>query len=184
MGDACQSIISWPKGPDELVSYNLQSENDVNIKSRRRRDVEEHEESSNMIWEGETPMRPQALPLHAQYPNGKIKRKSRRRKNGCTIKPLTVNFKQIGWDHWIIAPAFYEAFQCSGKCFYPLASHLSPTKHAVIQNLVHSHFPEHTSRACCVPTKLGPISLLYLEAGIPTFKYDYDDMVVLSCGCR
>ncbi|RXG71184.1 Bone morphogenetic protein 10 [Armadillidium vulgare] len=76
------------------------------------------------------------------------------------------------------------AFQCSGKCFYPLASHLTPTKHAVVQNLIHSRYPEKAPRVCCVPTKLGPISLLYLEAGVPTYNYDYSEMVVLECGCR
>ncbi|KAG7166997.1 Bone morphogenetic protein 10-like [Homarus americanus] len=156
--------------------------------SRRRRNAAElQEEESNMIWEGDM----EVLGLPSQAHNslggrgGKGRRgRKRRAKNGCKKKPLRVDFKDIGWDKWIIAPPSYEANQCSGKCFYPLASHLSPTKHAVVQNLVHSLHPDRTSRACCVPTLLGPISLLYLEDGITTFKYDYDDMVVLECGCR
>ncbi|XP_045614962.2 bone morphogenetic protein 10 [Procambarus clarkii] len=154
---------------------------------RSRRNVAElQEEESNVIWEGELDV--PGLPTQAQNPfGGRAKgRRPRKRKakNGCKKKPLRVDFKDIGWDTWIIAPPSYEANQCSGKCNYPLASHLSPTKHAVVQNLVHSLHPDRTSRACCVPTLLGPISLLYLENGITTFKYDYDDMVVLECGCR
>ncbi|XP_066947738.1 bone morphogenetic protein 10-like [Macrobrachium rosenbergii] len=154
--------------------------------SRPKRSVaEELEEESNMIFDGDT-MFPE-LPTHAltslegrRRPTGR----KRRLKNSCKRKPLKVDFKDIGWDKWIIAPPSYEAYQCSGKCFYPLASHLSPTKHAVVQNLVHSLHPDRASRACCVPTKLGPISLLYVENGTPTYEYSYNDMVVLECGCR
>ncbi|KAK4290612.1 hypothetical protein Pmani_036501 [Petrolisthes manimaculis] len=155
--------------------------------TRERRSVAElAEEESNAIWDGE--VGGQSLPRHAHNSLGGRgpgrRGRKRRAKNGCKKKPLKVDFKDIGWDRWIIAPPSYEANQCSGKCFYPLASHLSPTKHAVVQNLVHSLHPDRTSRACCVPTLLGPISLLYIENGITTYKYDYDDMVVLECGCR
>ncbi|XP_047494148.1 bone morphogenetic protein 10-like isoform X1 [Penaeus chinensis] len=156
---------------------------------RRNTAAEEQEEESNQIWEGEQDYT--GLPSHAHnsiavFPpaEGRRKGKRRRAKNACKRKPLKVDFEDIGWHKWIIAPPSYEAYQCSGKCFYPLPSHLSPTKHAVVQNLVHSLHPDRASRACCVPTLLGPISLLYLENNIPTYKYDYDDMVVLECGCR
>ncbi|KAG0710218.1 Bone morphogenetic protein 10 [Chionoecetes opilio] len=153
----------------------------------RRNTAEIQEEESNMIFEGELPV--PGLPQHAHNSlgdRGRGRRGRRRRaKNGCKMKPLRVDFKDIGWDDWIIAPVHYEAFQCTGKCFYPLASHLTPTKHAVVQTLMNSVHPDRTSRACCVPTKLGPISLLYFEnSNTPTYKYQYDDMVVLECGCR
>ncbi|ROT76937.1 putative bone morphogenetic protein 10 isoform X2 [Penaeus vannamei] len=113
----------------------------------------------------------------------------RRQYTGSCIKTFTQRITQYITRGLAFQPAFpFEksalAYQCSGKCFYPLPSHLSPTKHAVVQNLVHSLHPDRASRACCVPTLLGSISLLYLENNIPTFKYDYDDMVVLECGCR
>ncbi|KAK7082130.1 Bone morphogenetic protein 10, partial [Halocaridina rubra] len=152
----------------------------------RRSMAEEQEEESNRIYEGDADFIDD-LPTYAfsslegrRRPTGR----KRRAKNSCKRKPLKVDFKDIGWDKWIIAPPSYEAYQCSGKCFYPLASHLSPTKHAVVQNLVHSLHPDRASRACCVPTKLGPISLLYVENGTPTYEYGYNDMVVLECGCR
>ncbi|XP_050725020.1 bone morphogenetic protein 10-like [Eriocheir sinensis] len=154
---------------------------------RRRNAAEIQEEESNMIWEGELDI--PGLPQHAHNSlgdRGKGRRGRRRRaKNGCKMKPLRVDFKDIGWDDWIIAPVSYEASQCTGKCFYPLASHLSPTKHAVVQTLMNSVHPDRSTRACCVPTKLGPISLLYFENNkTPTYKPQYDDMVVLECGCR
>ena len=78
-----------------------------------------------------------------------------------------------------------QAYECSGRCYFPLNDHLTPTKHAIIQTLLHTHAPQAAARACCVPTALDPISILYIdEQGVVTFKYKYDGMVVRKCGCR
>ncbi|XP_061673897.1 bone morphogenetic protein 10 [Syngnathoides biaculeatus] len=105
--------------------------------------------------------------------------------NHCRRQPLHVEFKDIGWDSWILAPTSYEAFECSGICSFPLTKHVTPTKHAIIQTLVNINSPQKTARACCVPTKLDPISLLYLDdTGVVTYKHRYEGMVVAECGCR
>ena len=116
----------------------------------------------------------------------------RRRRNICRRRPLYVDFSLIAYDEWVVAPPGYEAYQCAGKCFFPLADHLSPTKHAIVQTLVHGALQNSdrfsgkpVSRACCVPTRLAPTSLLYLdESGTLTYQYGYEDMVVAECGCR
>lgn len=105
--------------------------------------------------------------------------------NHCKKQSLYVEFKDIGWDSWILAPSGYDAFECAGICSYPLTKHVTPTKHAIIQTLVNINSPQKAARACCVPTKLEPISLLYLdEKGVVTYKYNYEGMVVAECGCR
>uniref|UniRef100_UPI00398E96FF bone morphogenetic protein 10-like n=1 Tax=Pristiophorus japonicus TaxID=55135 RepID=UPI00398E96FF len=107
------------------------------------------------------------------------------RGNYCKRSPLYVEFKEIGWDSWIIAPTGYEAYECKGSCFYPLTEQVTPTKHAIVQTLVNIHNPKMAAKACCVPTKLDPIAMLYLDdAGVVTYKFDYDGMVVAECGCR
>jgi len=79
----------------------------------------------------------------------------------------------------------FQAFQCTGKCFFPVSEHLSPTKHAIVQTLLHSVSPGKVSRACCVPTRLEPISVLYVDQkGVLTYRFSYQDMVVAECGCR
>ncbi|CAL7950193.1 unnamed protein product [Xylocopa violacea] len=115
----------------------------------------------------------------------------RRRKNPCRRRSLYVDFALIAYDEWVVAPPGYEAYQCSGKCFYPFGDHLSPTKHAIVQTLVHGALQgvdgrnKPVGRACCVPTRLAPTSLLYLDAsGTLTYQYGYEDMVVAECGCR
>ncbi|XP_042565759.1 growth/differentiation factor 6-A [Clupea harengus] len=107
-----------------------------------------------------------------------------RRRTRCSRKALHVNFKQLGWDDWIIAPLDYEAYHCEGVCDFPLRSHLEPTNHAIIQTLMNSMDPEATPPSCCVPSKLSPISILYIDSGNNVVYKQYEDMVVESCGCR
>ncbi|XP_055468384.1 growth/differentiation factor 2 [Psammomys obesus] len=103
----------------------------------------------------------------------------------CQKTSLRVNFEDIGWDSWIIAPKEYDAYECKGGCFFPLADDVTPTKHAIVQTLVHLKFPTKVGKACCVPTKLSPISILYKDdMGVPTLKYHYEGMSVAECGCR
>ncbi|XP_032869734.1 bone morphogenetic protein 10-like [Amblyraja radiata] len=107
------------------------------------------------------------------------------RGNYCKRSPLYVEFKDIGWDSWIIAPTGYEAYECKGSCYYPLTEHVTPTKHAIVQTLVNIRNPKMAAKASCVPSKLDPISILYLDdAGVVTYKFKYEGMVVAECGCR
>ncbi|XP_063281458.1 growth/differentiation factor 5 [Pelobates fuscus] len=112
------------------------------------------------------------------------KRPNKNSKTRCSKKPLHVNFKDMGWDDWIIAPLEYEAYHCEGVCEFPLRSHLEPTNHAVIQTLMNSMDPETTPPTCCVPTRLSPISILYIDSANNVVYKQYEDMVVESCGCR
>ncbi|KAM4625937.1 growth/differentiation factor 6-A [Polymixia lowei] len=109
---------------------------------------------------------------------------SGRKRTRCSRKPLHVNFKDLGWDDWIIAPLDYEAHHCEGMCDFPLRSHLEPTNHAIIQTLMNSMDPDISPPSCCVPTKLSPISILYIDSGNNVVYKQYEDMVVESCGCR
>ncbi|XP_001507701.1 growth/differentiation factor 2 [Ornithorhynchus anatinus] len=103
----------------------------------------------------------------------------------CQRTSLRVNFKDIGWDSWIIAPTEYDAYECKGGCYFPLADDVTPTKHAIVQTLVHLKNPMKAGKACCVPTKLNAISILYKDdVGVPTLKYQYEGMSVAECGCR
>ncbi|XP_075061288.1 bone morphogenetic protein 10 [Mixophyes fleayi] len=104
--------------------------------------------------------------------------------NTCRKTSLYIDFKEIGWDSWIIAPAGYEAYECRGVCNYPLTENVTPTKHAIVQTLIHMKNAQKAAKACCVATKLDAISILYLDAGVVTYKFKYEGMVVSECGCR
>ena len=112
------------------------------------------------------------------------KRHGRKSKTRCGKRPLHVNFRQLGWDDWIIAPLDYEAHHCEGVCEFPLRAHLEPTNHAIIQTLMNSMGPGDMPPSCCAPTQLSPISILYIDSGNNVVYKQYEDMVVESCGCR
>uniref|UniRef100_A0A665VL15 Growth differentiation factor 6a n=1 Tax=Echeneis naucrates TaxID=173247 RepID=A0A665VL15_ECHNA len=178
-----------------LVAYtrsrkreNLFNEMKEKIKSRRA--VGEKEEAAGKSAEeegvsprgvkGEGPRRRRRTALSNRHG----KRHGKKSKSRCSKKALHVNFKELGWDDWIIAPLDYEAYHCEGVCDFPLRSHLEPTNHAIIQTLMNSMDPNSTPPSCCVPTKLSPISILYIDSGNNVVYKQYEDMVVEQCGCR
>ncbi|XP_016915606.1 protein decapentaplegic [Apis cerana] len=113
-------------------------------------------------------------------------RKNRRKdgRENCRRHPLYVDFADVGWNDWIVAPPGYDAFYCHGDCPFPLADHLNSTNHAIVQNLVYSTKPSMVPKACCVPTALSSISMLYLDEENKVVLKNYQDMSVLGCGCR
>ncbi|XP_035277088.1 bone morphogenetic protein 2b isoform X1 [Anguilla anguilla] len=139
---------------------------------------------------------PQARPLlvtfghdgkgHALRRREKRQARAKPRKKqraNCRRHPLYVDFSDVGWNEWIVAPPGYQAFYCHGECPFPLADHLNSTNHAIVQNLVNS-VNTNIPRACCVPTQLSPICLLYLDEYEKVILKNYQDMVVEGCGCR
>ncbi|XP_008301986.1 growth/differentiation factor 2 [Stegastes partitus] len=123
---------------------------------------------------------PNGIP-EAQHPRRK-KRKAER--EYCRKTSLKVNFKDIGWDSWIVAPPEYDAFECRGMCYHPLTDESTPSKHALIQTLMNIKDPRKANMACCVPIKLDPITVMYQENGRLTIRYLYEEMKVAECGCR
>ena len=97
---------------------------------------------------------------------------------------MYVDFGEIGWDDWIVAPPGYEAFYCAGDCPFYLPDHLNTSNHAIVQSLVHSVDARLAPRPCCVPTELSPMSMLYVDNDDNVVLKNYQEMVVEACGCR
>ncbi|XP_030766398.1 protein decapentaplegic-like [Sitophilus oryzae] len=114
-------------------------------------------------------------------------RKHLRRKSEnvqCSRHKMYVNFGDVGWSDWIVAPPGYDAYYCSGECKFPLADHLNTTNHAIVQLLTNSVNPAKVPKPCCVPTQLNAISMLYLDDDKKVVLKNYKEMVVTGCGCR
>lgn len=53
-------------------------------------------------------------------------RKARRRQwgntqhRGCSRRNLRVDFADIGWSEWVIAPRAFDAYYCAGTCGFPM----------------------------------------------------------------
>ncbi|XP_072031070.1 bone morphogenetic protein 2-like [Amphiura filiformis] len=112
------------------------------------------------------------------------KHNKKRLRANCRRHNLYVDFSDVGWNDWIVAPPGYQAYYCHGECPFPLADHLNSTNHAIVQTLVNSVNPQLVPKACCVPTELSPISMLYLDEADKVVLKNYQDMVVEGCGCR
>ncbi|XP_050664951.1 protein decapentaplegic [Leptidea sinapis] len=102
----------------------------------------------------------------------------------CQRRPLFVDFADVGWSDWIVAPHGYDAYYCQGDCPFPLSDHLNGTNHAIVQTLVNSVNPAAVPKACCVPTQLSSISMLYMDEVNNVVLKNYQDMMVVGCGCR
>ncbi|XP_010765003.1 nodal homolog [Notothenia coriiceps] len=101
----------------------------------------------------------------------------------CRRVDMWVDFDHIGWDEWIVHPKRFNAFRCEGECPTPLDESFNPTNHAYMQSLLKHHHPERGSCPSCVPTRLGPLSMLYYESDDLTLRH-HEDMVVEECGCH
>lgn len=94
-----------------------------------------------------------------------------------------MDFRDTGWDDWIVALSGYHAFYCHGECRFPLAAHMNSSSHAMVQTLLSS-VNASVPWTCCVPTMLSPVALLYLGQHDVVVLKTYEDMVVDGCGCR
>ena len=61
----------------------------------------------------------------------------------CKKKRLRVNFDEIGWSEWIIAPDYLDAFYCDGSCSFPIAR-VSQCSHSGTYTRVLYYWPAYT----------------------------------------
>ncbi|KAM9365879.1 growth/differentiation factor 10 [Pholidichthys leucotaenia] len=118
-------------------------------------------------------------------------RKARRRQwshtqhRGCTRRNLRVDFADIGWSEWVIAPKAFDAYYCAGTCGFPIPKVTRPTNHATLQSIVRAvGIIPGVPEPCCVPENMSPLAVLFQdESRNPVLKV-YPNMSVQSCSCR
>lgn len=185
--DVSEAVRRWmvtPKSNNgllvEVVPFTKTSTLDASH-VRLRRSVEDGD-----VWSQHEPL----LVVYANDGKAKIRtkravvNKHKKTRETCRRHRLHVDFRQVGWDDWIVAPTGYDAYFCKGECNFPLHDSLNTTNHAVVQTLVNSRYPDRVPRACCVPTELSPISMLYVDDDKKFVLKNHQDMVVEGCGCR
>lgn len=127
------------------------------------------------------PRRPSSSRQPAQARSKGKSKQSSRQADRCSKRSLAINFDEVGWSNWIIAPQAYYANYCAGDCSWPLADTHNATNHAIIQAIYHS-VGRVVPKSCCAPVKLGKMAILYQLDGIVQMR-QYDDMIVEACGC-
>ncbi|XP_047239946.1 bone morphogenetic protein 8A isoform X2 [Girardinichthys multiradiatus] len=101
----------------------------------------------------------------------------------CKKHELYVSFSDLGWKDWVLAPTGYSAYYCDGECIHPMGACMNATNHAIIQQVVHLMKPNEVPSACCAPTKLSSISVLFYDDNNNVILKKHRNMVVKTCGC-
>ncbi|KAM4795221.1 inhibin beta B chain-like [Rhinophrynus dorsalis] len=105
--------------------------------------------------------------------------------NLCCRKDYYVDFKDIGWNDWIIKPEGYQINYCMGLCPMHMAGApgMASSFHTAVFNLIKANNIQTAMNSCCVPTKRRPLSMLYFDRNNIVLKTDIPDMIVEACGC-
>uniref|UniRef100_A0A4W5LR56 Growth/differentiation factor 10 n=1 Tax=Hucho hucho TaxID=62062 RepID=A0A4W5LR56_9TELE len=118
--------------------------------------------------------------------------KARRRQWGlkpqvrsCSRRTLRVDFADIGWSEWVLAPKAFDCYYCAGTCGFPIPKMQHPSNHATIQSIVRAvGIVPGVPEPCCVPEKMSPLGVLYQDEGGNLVLKVYPGMSVESCSCR
>lgn len=105
-------------------------------------------------------------------------------KETCRKWDLEVDFTDVGWAEWIIAPKTFDAHYCAGACPFPLTPESNPSNHATIQSIVHAiGLHPFVPGVCCVPDRMDSVTLLYFDEEDNVVLKNFPKMTVSSCGC-
>ncbi|KAI8509384.1 negative regulation of growth hormone receptor signaling pathway [Branchiostoma belcheri] len=99
----------------------------------------------------------------------------------CCRYPLYVNFTEIGWGDWIVAPEGFNVFYCNGTCPY---RYKSANEHSLIKSTLH-HLNPDSPQPCCVAKRLSPLSVLNYDDSDPPqlIVTPLNNIVVDQCAC-
>ncbi|MEQ2287489.1 hypothetical protein AMECASPLE_013194 [Ameca splendens] len=104
----------------------------------------------------------------------------------CCRQQFYIDFRLIGWNDWIIAPAGYYGNYCEGSCPAYMAGvpgSASSFHTAVVNQYRMRGMSPGSVNSCCIPTKLSTMSMLYFDDEYNIVKRDVPNMIVEECGC-
>ncbi|XP_035469494.1 growth/differentiation factor 10b [Scophthalmus maximus] len=103
----------------------------------------------------------------------------------CSRRYLRVDFADIGWSEWVLAPKSFDAYYCAGTCGFPIPKVVRPSNHATIQSIVRAvGIVPGVPEPCCVPEKMSALSVLFLDPSRNLVLKVYPGMSVDTCSCR
>ncbi|KAI4884666.1 hypothetical protein NFI96_015358 [Prochilodus magdalenae] len=166
-------------------------------------DVQYHGPKHRDLWYSTYfALKPKALPkshAHEAKPGGstsqelsfdertmkKARRKQWSEPRVCARRYLRVDFADIGWSEWILAPKAFDAYYCAGACGFPMSKVVHPSNHATIQSIVRAvGIVPGVPEPCCVPEKMSPLAVLFLDTSRSMVLKVYPSMSVDTCACR
>ncbi|KAM9802281.1 inhibin beta B chain-like [Syngnathus typhle] len=101
----------------------------------------------------------------------------------CCRQQFYIDFRLIGWNDWIIAPAGYYGNYCEGSCPAYMPGSAASFHTAVVNQYRMRGINPGSVNSCCIPTKLSTMSMLYFDDEYNIVKRDVPNMIVEECGC-
>ncbi|XP_028668586.1 growth/differentiation factor 9 [Erpetoichthys calabaricus] len=102
----------------------------------------------------------------------------------CELQNFRVSFRQLNWDHWIIAPHRYNPRYCKGVCPRAIGHRYGSPVHTMVQNIIYEKLDSSVPRPSCVPSEYSPLSVLTIENDGSIAYKEYQDMIATKCTCR
>ncbi|XP_018422155.1 PREDICTED: nodal homolog 2-A-like [Nanorana parkeri] len=99
----------------------------------------------------------------------------------CRKVDMMVDFKELGWDSWVIYPKKYNAYRCEGSCQIPLKDTAKTTNYDYIKSFINLKEWERSECSSCVPVKMRPLSMLFHEEPDLVLRH-HEDMIIEECG--
>ncbi|PFX24597.1 nodal homolog [Stylophora pistillata] len=102
--------------------------------------------------------------------------------DGCRKEDMIVHTAELGLPTKYIQPEKFNAYQCKGKCS------LKQWRKYIIHSLLKAYLEDKKgikvdNNACCVPTKLRPMSLFYYNETLGFVRHILTNAIVEECGC-
>ncbi|XP_040197653.1 nodal homolog 2-A-like [Rana temporaria] len=99
----------------------------------------------------------------------------------CRKVDMMVDFKELGWDDWVVYPKKYNAYRCEGSCHTPLKGPATTTIYNYVKSFINLKEGEKVECSSCVPVKMQPLYMLSHEDFNLVLRH-HDDMIIEECG--
>ena len=182
--------VCSPQSNHHALGYDNDWKDSLDFMNKKKRDVDQQDESystaaTNGDWKSG---RTKDCARYSMYVDCEFDLLSVPLPNFLTFLPISieryVDFRELGWDQWIVTPDGYDAHVCYGDCsLSAVRKDQNASNHATAQALSSSLQPSLIPPPCCVPAEFSPLLLVYKDGDASIVRI-YEEMIVTSCACR
>ena len=102
----------------------------------------------------------------------------------CHEVLFSVDFVELNWHDWVIAPQSFESKRCEGSCLLNVMANIpNTTFHALIQSLQNFVTDGQYPGPCCAPYEMSPMHVFMLDGFGNAVIKEFIDLKVEWCGC-
>ncbi|XP_046573706.1 inhibin beta A chain-like [Haliotis rubra] len=94
----------------------------------------------------------------------------------CCTRQMYVDFREIGWDNWILYPPGFTTSTCDGRC-------VTSTPHVVTSNQASRGRNSTNQEVACRPTSSEPLTVVYYKRINVIVRRTIPNLVDGNCGC-